>query len=87
MESFIQLTQILSSNLALLAQITMEELTEDGIKKIMVFALVICICGIIASGFQLMAGNMIQALYILLASLLIGGAPVIAKAFFALSGF
>lgn len=69
-----------------LAQAELDSVIKDGTTQIMAVALVICICGIIASGFQLMKGEITYAIYILLGSLTIGGSVAIANAFFTLAG-
>lgn len=69
-----------------LAQAELDSVIKDGTTQIMAVALVICICGIITSGFQLMKGEITYAIYILLGSLTIGGSVAIANAFFTLAG-
>lgn len=76
----------INTTITLLAQADLKTLADNGTSQIMVFALVVCVCGIIGSGFQLMRGEILHAVYILLGALFIGGSVAIAKAFFALSG-
>jgi len=79
MELLLNLSSLI--DFALLAQIPLEEVRDSSISKIMIFALVIAVAGCIAAGFQLMGGNILNAIYVLLGSIIIGGAPVIAKSF------
>jgi len=76
----------INTTITILAQADLKVLVDGGTSQIMSFALIICVCGIIGSGFQLMRGEILHAVYILLGALSIGGAVAIAKAFFSLSG-
>jgi hypothetical protein len=76
----------MTTTIFILAQADLQTLADSGTSQIMIFALVVCVCGIIASGFQLMRGEILHAVYILLGALVIGGAVAISKAFFSLSG-
>ncbi len=69
-----------------LAQAELDTVIQEGTTQIMAFALVIAIGGIIGAGFQLMRGEILHAIYILLGALSIGGSVAIANAFFSLAG-
>jgi hypothetical protein len=74
------------TSITILAQADLQSLADSGTSQIMIFALVVCVGGIVASGFQLMRGEILHAVYILIGALVIGGAVPIAKAFFTFSG-
>lgn len=79
MELILNLFNLFDS--ALLSQIDLRTVADEGVSKLMIIAVVIAVGGIIAAGFQLMAGSILNAVYILLGSLLIGAAPVVASSF------
>ncbi|MDB4265128.1 hypothetical protein N9891_00105 [bacterium] len=67
-------------NSGLLAQVEIETVTEEGISNLMKFAILISISGMIYSGFKLLTGDLISAIYALLGGIIIGAAPIIARA-------
>lgn len=79
MELLLSLWSLL--DLTFIAQVQLDTLRDQSITKIMIFAVIIAITGCIAAGFQLMSGNILNAIYVLLGSIIIGGAPAIARSF------
>lgn len=62
----------------ILAQAELDPLKEKGISTIMVFALLLCVGGLIFAGYNLLRGNIEFAIHAVLGALLIGASGYIA---------
>ena len=80
----LELLALLEVNL--LAQVTMEELKDEGLDKLMIVALIIAVGGIIIGGFQIARGEIAHAIFVIIGSLVIAGAVPIANALFEAAG-
>ncbi len=66
----------------IIAQAPIKDMVDEGIDTILMIGLLVCVGGIVLAAFQLFKGQIEHALYIVLASILMGGGGLIARSIF-----
>jgi len=64
-----------------LAQVSLEDIVEEGVSKLSILTVLISVAGISIGGFMIIRGQIEFALYIILGALVIGAAYPIATSF------